>query len=120
MPRIDDQAFIGWRGRLHEGVRRIASLPPRTGRNGEAWVMDGWVTNPEPIVTSREFATMVDAETTLAAYRAMMDGSTRTAVDPLGRTFNVKVKKVVGDPSVTPTRTVKLIAVWTLQVEAAP
>lgn len=119
-PRIDTESFIGWRGRLHAAVRRIAPLPPRPGVDGEAWVMDGWSTNPEPITTSREFPTQGEADDALASYRAMMDGSTTTAVDPLGTVWSVKVRNVTGESSQTVNRTYRLVAVWKLQVEASP
>ena len=119
-PRIDTEAFIGWRGRLHAAVRRIAPLPPRPGVNGEAWVMDGWGTTPDIIVTSREFPTQPEANDALETYRAMMDGSTKTAVDPMGRSWSVKVKNVTGEVSQTVRTTFRLVALWKLQVEAAP
>ena len=119
-PRIDTEAFVGWRGRLHAAVRRIAPLPPRPGVDGEAWVMDGWGTNPEPITTSREFPSQAEATDALDTYRAMMDGSTKTVVDPMGRSWSVKVRNVTGEPSLTVSGTYRLVAVWKLQVEAAP
>jgi len=119
-PRIDGFPFIGWRGRLHAAVRRIARLPPRPGVSGEAKVMDAWATNPEPIITSYELQTKPDAEAELADYRALMDGGTKTAVDPLGTSWSIKVDSVTGEISQTPSKTFKLIATWKLQVEAAP
>lgn len=119
-PRIDVHAFIGWRGRLHAGVRRIARLPPRTGISGEAKVMDAWGTVPESIVTSREWATQPEAEQALEDYRALMDGSTVPVIDPLGRSWSVKVDSVVGDISETGRKTYRLVATWKLQVEAGP
>jgi len=118
-PRIDTHWFIGWRGRLHDSVRRIARLSPRPGVSGEAKVMDAWATNPEPIVTSRTFPTLLEADAALTAYRALMNGGTVTTVDPLGRVRSVKVDSVTGEPSWSPLGYYRLVATWTLQVEAA-
>jgi hypothetical protein len=119
-PRIETEAFVGWRGRLHAAVRRTAPLPPRTRVNGEAWVMDSWSTKPEVIVTSRDFATQLEAAGALEVYRALMDGATKTAVDPLARSWSVKVRHVTGEISQTVRGTFRLVAIWKLQVEAAP
>ena len=121
MATIGGYTVIGWRGRLHAARRRMAALPPRPGVNGLAWVMDGWETNPEPITTSAEFSDAAAAGTALANYRALMDGATKTAVDPVGTSWSVKVKGVSGEISLTTRANVcRLIATWTLQVEAAP
>lgn len=82
--------------------------------------MDAWQTNPEPIVTTNEFDYEFDADDELAVYRGMMDGSTYTAVDPRGQSWQVKVIAVNGEISQTTTGTFKLVATWNLQVEAAP
>ena len=90
--------------------------------------MDAWATAPSTIVTSREFPTEPEAEATLEEYRALMNGTTVTAVNPLGRTFSVKVNSVVGDVSATVSSAVsarqrnvyRLVATWSLQVEAGP
>jgi hypothetical protein len=82
--------------------------------------MDSWQTNPEPIITSQSFASEATAHTALEAYRALQSGATFVAVDPTGRSWNVKVSSVVGEPSLTPQATWRLVATWTLQVEAAP
>lgn len=119
-PRIDTFAFIGWRGRLHAAGRRMAPLPPRPGVSGEAWVMDAWGTQQEPIVTSREFTSQPEANTELAGYRALMDGSTYAVTDPMGRPWSVKVANVTGEVSQTVRATFRLVAIWKLQVEAAP
>jgi hypothetical protein len=119
-PRIDNQAFIGWRGRLHAAVRRMAPLPPRPGVDGEAWVMDGWQTNPEPIITSATFFDEADADSAMADYRSLMDGTTVIAVDPLGDVWSIKVKSVIVDKSQTVLGYFRLVANWTLQVEASP
>ncbi len=119
MASIASYTVTGWRGRLYPAQRRIASLPPRSGVNGEAWVYDGWETNPEPIITSAEFATLVLAQGARENYRKTMDGTTKTAIDPLGESWSVKVQKVVPEISATVTGTFRLVATWTLQVEAA-
>lgn len=119
-PRIDDFTFIGWRGRLHLATRRIAKLPPRPGVTGVARVIDGWETAPEPITTSAIFNAKPDADDAAAGYRALMDGSTVTAVTPLGDVHSVKVELVTTEISQTPTKTFRLVGTWTLQIEAAP
>lgn len=81
--------------------------------------MDGWGTNPEPIVTSRTFPTQLEAEAVLEQYRALMNGTTLTAVNPLGKVWSVKVDKVTGEVSWTPNNNFRLIATWSLQVEAS-
>lgn len=120
LPSIDGLTFTGWRGRLHHAVRRIARLPPRPGINGEAWVMDGWATNPEPIVTRAAFANDTLAAAEIASYRALMDGSTVVAVDPVGQSFNIKVVEVIAHPNFSADGTYVVEATWKTQVEAAP
>ncbi len=112
--------FTGWSGKLHPAVRRIAKLPPRRGVNGEAWVYDGWTTNPEPIVTRHYCADQTAADTDIATARALQDGDTYTAVDPEGRSWSVKVLSVVPDTAVRANGGVTLALTWTFQVEASP
>lgn len=81
--------------------------------------MDAWGTAPEGLVTSTELAKKPEAESKLQEYRLLMNGQTVTAVDPLGRSWSVKVDSVIGEISATPYGTFRLIATWTLQVEAA-
>lgn len=120
MASIATYTVIGWRGQLYRASRRMARLPPRPGVNGEAWVYDGWQTNPEEIVTRAEFASVALAQTAEAAYRGTMDGTTKTAVDPQGTSWSVKVLGVVCEIHSTVTSgVVILVARWTMQVEAA-
>jgi hypothetical protein len=118
MASIATYTVTGWRGRLYPAVRRIARLPARGGKNGTPRVYDGWETNPEPIVTSAEFATLVLAQAARENYRKTMDGLTKTAVDPHGESWSVKVTGMRPEISLTVTGAYKLIATWTLEVEA--
>jgi len=120
MSNIGTYTFTGWRGRLHAAVRRLAALPPRPGVNGTVWVIDGWETNPEPIVTSDWYAIPSDATADLNRFRALMNGSSVDVIDPVGQYWSVKVKSVTGEQSESPDGRTWLVCTWQLQVEAAP
>lgn len=120
MASIATYTVIGWQGRIYPAQRRMAKLPARPGITGDAWVYDGWATNADEIVTRAEFATLILAQAAESLYRQTMDGTTKTAVDPLGVSHSVKVIGVVCEVSATTVSTVfALVARWTLQVEAA-
>ncbi len=121
MATIGGYTVIGWRGRLYPAQRRMARLPPRPGVTGEAWVYDQWQTNPDEIVTRAEFSSLALAQAAETNYRKLMDGATKTAVDPLGVSWSVKVVGVVCEVSATTVANVfALVARWQLQVEAVP
>lgn len=112
--------FSGWTGKFHLAVRRLAKLPPREGVNGEAWVFDGWTTEPDKIVTRYVAADQTAADTVIATARALQDGATYTAVDPEGRSWSIKVLSVRPDTAVRANGGVLVMLEWLCQVEAAP
>ncbi len=120
MASIATYSVTGFRGRLHHAVRRIARLPPRPGVNGEAWVYDGWETEPQQIITTVAVANYATALTTQTNYRNTQDGTTKTIVDPHGTSWSVKVQKVEVEISASLSGTTYVVlCTWLVQVEAA-
>lgn len=86
--------WTGWDGQLVRSQRAIELAPPRPGTNDQVLLLGGWQTQPQRLVTRKLYAgatPLADALADELVCRQTMDGASKPVVDPLGRSWAVRV-----------------------------
>lgn len=112
--------WTGFEGTLFRSHRRIIPLPVQPGSNDQALAIGGWTTEPVRIISRRVYtgvSALSDALNGELTCRQTMTGAATTVVDPLGRTWPVRVLRVQCRRYRLITGAVVLEAVWDLLVE---